>query len=164
MTLLIPAPSAPLQPDVLQALHHFRVIVRSTQRHFQKVQNTTGLSGSQLGCLAALKAAPGLRVTQLAQALGIQQATASNLIEMLDRRGLVERRRDPRDLRVVHLHLTPLGLDKAQALPAPAAGVLPEALCRLEPATLAALNSLLVEVIGLMKAADPVAGETDPQA
>lgn len=164
---MMPVPSShshdDLPPEVQQALQRFRLIVRSIKLHFQDLQATTGLGGSQLGCLAAVKASPGMRMTQLAQTLGVRQATASNLADVLERRGLLERRRDTKDQRVVQLHLTPQGLAKVEALPEPASGVLPEALGRLEPAALEHLNGLLGDLIGLMQieegeGARPLAG------
>lgn len=152
---MMPVPSLhshdDLQPEVRQALQHFRLIVHSLKLHFQDLQATTGLGGSQLGCLAAVKASPGMRMSELARTLGVRQATASNLADVLERRGLLERRRDTRDQRVVQLHLTPLGLAKVEALPEPAAGLLPEALARLEPAALEHLNGLLGNLVGLMQ-------------
>lgn len=139
-----------LPAEVLRALRSFRMIVRSIKQHFQHVQEATGVSGSQLWCLVTIQAQPGIRVTQLAQALGIQQATASNLVESLDRKGLVERRRDQRDQRVVSLFLSEAGARIAQAAPKPVAGILPDALERLDPSALAQLNHLLEQVIGLM--------------
>lgn len=150
--------SPALPPDVLQALRSFRLIVRSIKLHFQHVQAATGLSGSQLWCLAAVKASPGLRVTQLADTLGVRQATASNLVDVLERRGLLERRRDTKDQRVVHLHLTSDGLSKTHGLPQPSEGVLPDALSRLEPAALERLNSLLDDLIGLMRTEEATSG------
>jgi DNA-binding MarR family transcriptional regulator len=145
-----PADTPTLPADVLRALRSFRMIVRSIKQHFQHVQEATGVSGSQLWCLVAIQAQPGIRVTQLAQALGIQQATASNLVESLDRKGLLERRRDQRDQRVVSLFLSEAGARIAQAAPQPVAGILPDALERLDPSALAQLNGLLEQVIGLM--------------
>lgn len=142
-TLTLPA-------EVLRALRSFRMIVRSIKSHFQHVQEATGVSGSQLWCLVTIQAQPGIRVTQLAHALGIQQATASNLVDALDRKGLVERRRDQRDQRVVSLFLSEAGAFIAQAAPQPVAGILPDALERLDPSALAQLNGLLEQVIGLM--------------
>lgn len=145
-----PSENSTLPAEVLRALRSFRMIVRSIKQHFQQVQESTGVSGSQLWCLVTIQAQPGIRVTQLAQALGIQQATASNLVESLDRKGLVERRRDQRDQRIVSLFLSEAGARIAQAAPRPVAGILPDALERLDPSALAQLNHLLEQVIGLM--------------
>ena len=145
------APSEAVPADVLQALRSFRLIVRSIKLHFQHVQSSTGLSSSQLWCLAAVRGTPGLRVSQLAESLGVRQATASNLVDVLERRALLERRRDTQDQRVVRLHLTSEGASRAQTLPPPAAGVLPDALGRLQPEALLHLNGLLDELIGLMR-------------
>lgn len=145
-----PSENPTLPAEVLRALRSFRMIVRSIKQHFQHVQEATGVSGSQLWCLVTIQAQPGIRVTQLAQALGIQQATASNLVESLDRKGLVERRRDQRDQRVVSLFLSEAGARIAQSAPQPVAGILPDALERLDPSALAQLNGLLEQVISLM--------------
>lgn len=150
MASLAPA----LSPEVLQALRSFRLIVRSIKQHFQHVQEATGLSGSQLWCLSAVQAQPGLRVTALGQALGIQQATASNLVESLERKGLLERRRDQRDQRVVSVFLTPAGELIARQAPEPVAGILPDALGRLAPDALADLNRQLDQLISLMALPD----------
>lgn len=144
------AAGATLPPGVLQSLRSFRFIVRSIKRHFQHVQDATGLSGSQLWCLSAVHASPGVRVTQLARALGIQQATCSNLVETLERRGLIERRRDPSDQRAVTLYLSPEGSRLARCAPEPVSGILPDALSRLDPDALQELNALLERVIALM--------------
>jgi len=146
-----PGPAgATLAPGVLQSLRSFRLIVRSIKRHFQHVQDATGLSGSQLWCLSAVRASPGVRVTQLARALGIQQATCSNLVETLERRRLIERRRDSSDQRAVTLYLTSEGTRLAQSAPEPVSGILPDALSRLDPDALRELNTLLERVITLM--------------
>ncbi|MFN3417553.1 MAG: MarR family winged helix-turn-helix transcriptional regulator [Caldimonas sp.] len=145
-----PSENPTLPAEVLRALRSFRMIVRSIKQHFQHVQEATGVSGSQLWCLVTIQSQPGIRVTQLAQALGIQQATASNLVESLDRKGLVERRRDQRDQRVVSLFLSEAGARIAQSAPQPVAGILPDALERLDPSALAQLNGLLEQVISLM--------------
>jgi DNA-binding MarR family transcriptional regulator len=145
-----PNPSSSLQPEVLQALQSFRLIVRSIKQHFQHVQDATGLSGSQLWCLAAIRATPGQRVTALARTLGIRQATASNLVEVLERKGLLERRRDQKDQRAVSVFLTEAGRLIAQAAPEPVAGILPDALGRLAPKDLSELNGLLDRLIALM--------------
>lgn len=157
-----PGPAgATLAPGVLRSLRSFRTIVRSIKRHFQHVQDATGLSGSQLWCLSAVRSAPGVRVTQLARVLGIQQATCSNLVETLERRGLIERRRDPNDQRAVTLYLTPEGQRLAQCAPEPVSGILPDALSRLEPEALDELNGLLDRVIALMgKGAAPARPKT----
>jgi MarR family transcriptional regulator, organic hydroperoxide resistance regulator len=152
-------------PDVLQTLRSFRAIMRSLKQQFQQVQDSTGVSGSQLWCVSALRAAPGLRVTQLAHELGIRQATASNLVEALERKGLIERRRDPADQRAVALFLTAKGTRLARSAPQPVAGILPQALEKLDPHTLSQLNELLLQVVHKMEGGrDATAPATSPRA
>ncbi|MBL8366783.1 MAG: MarR family transcriptional regulator, partial [Candidatus Accumulibacter sp.] len=64
-------------------------LVRSVQNGMQNIDDTHGLSGSQLWALWQISARPGLRVSQLASALHIKPSTASNLLDKLELRQLV---------------------------------------------------------------------------
>lgn len=50
------------------------------------------------------------RITELATLEGVSQPSMSGVVSGLERAGLVERRRDPEDRRVVLVALTPAGL------------------------------------------------------
>jgi DNA-binding MarR family transcriptional regulator len=139
-------------PD--DVLRQFRVIFRSVKRHFLAVEKQCGLSGSQLWALAIVHREPGLRVTELAARLSIHQSTASNLVENLSRKGLIERRRNDQDLRVVRLHATPEGAARVGAAPQPLEGLLPDALRHLDAQTLSALHGSMTSLLGVMKVRD----------
>lgn len=53
---------------------------------------------------------------QLAQAIGIREATLTHHLTTLERRGLVARRRDPDDRRVQRIEFTPEGLRTFEAM------------------------------------------------
>lgn len=135
----------------MEALKKLRVLVRSAARHSAWIERQCGVSGAQLWIMQELHEAPGLRVGEVARRLSVHQTTTSNLVEGLVRKELVKRSRAEHDLRVVQLSLTAKGealLDKA---PEPGRGLLPEALRRLDPDKLMALNQGLdglLEVIG----------------
>lgn len=93
----------------LTVLEQFRLIFRSAKKHFQWVEERTGVSGAQLWLLAEVRRRPGIRVTELAHALAVHQSTVSNLLDRLQRHGLIQRDRSSTDQRVVHLSLTELG-------------------------------------------------------
>jgi DNA-binding MarR family transcriptional regulator len=68
-----------------------------------------GLSHAQLGMLFMLSHHKQLQIKQIAQYLGISKSAASQVITLLTDKGLVERRVEPADRRVVHLMLTAKG-------------------------------------------------------
>src|SRR5436309_2394070 len=57
-----------------------------------------------------------LRVTDLAQLLGIRLSSATNLVDRLELKGLLQREHDLHDRRVVWCGLTPLGQKEADNL------------------------------------------------
>jgi DNA-binding MarR family transcriptional regulator len=112
-------------------LRNFRIAFRSVQQHSHWVESQCGVSGAQLWAMWELLLAPGLKVSELSRAMAIHQSTASNLLDKLEKRGLVQRQRKGPDLRVVRLFLTPEGLEVVNRAPRPAQGVLTDALSRL---------------------------------
>ncbi len=147
----------------LLVLELFRLIFRSAKKHFQWVQERTGVSGAQLWALAELQRNPGMRVTELARALAVHQTTASNLIERLVCDKLITRERSDLDQRVVRLKLTRKGNNVLSRAPLPLEGVLPDALANLSIAELEDLHARLERLARLMKVRD-AAGRRVPLA
>ena len=69
------------------------------------------MSLTSLGTLATLDRAGPQRITDLARAEGVAQPSMTVLVGILERDGLVVRRRDPSDKRVVLIELTVAGTD-----------------------------------------------------
>lgn len=132
------------------ALGKFRIIVGAIRQHFREVEKACGVSGAQVWVLATLEESPGLRVTELAEALSIHASTASNLLDKIEKSGLIRRERGTQDQRVVRLFLTEAGEAALAAAPKPFTGVLPHALAQLPPETLARLSQDLDTLIGFM--------------
>ena len=103
-------------------------LVRTIQTGMQNIDDSHGLSGSQLCAVWQISAEPGVRVSGLAKALHIQPSTASNLLDKLAARGLVRRDRGDADTRVVRLYLTEQGLQLLKDFPGPMQGRLRRAL------------------------------------
>jgi DNA-binding MarR family transcriptional regulator len=138
----------------LAVLEQFRLIFRSAKKHFQWVQERTGVTGAQLWVLAELRRTPGMRVTELARAMAVHQTTASNLIERLVREKMIRRERSETDGRVVNLRLTPKGSGVIASAPLPLEGVLPDALRSLTLEDLDQLHGRLDKLARLMKVRD----------
>lgn len=131
----------------LQVLQKMRIVIRAAQRHSLWIEKQCGVNGAQLWIMQELAETPGLRVGQITARLAIQQATTSNLLDTLVRRGLVIKARDREDARVVKLSLSADGMALLEAAPKPARGLLPEALAKLDAASLAALNTGLQDLL-----------------
>jgi DNA-binding MarR family transcriptional regulator len=137
-----------------EVLGKFRIIFGAIRQHFHEVEKACGVSGAQIWVLATLAESPGLRVTELAEALSIHASTASNLLDKIESHGLVRRERGRDDQRVVRLFLTEAGQAALAAAPKPFTGVLTHALNQLPPEILDRLSRDLDTVIGHMHLAN----------
>ncbi|WP_216819937.1 MarR family winged helix-turn-helix transcriptional regulator [Zoogloea sp. LCSB751] len=135
-------------------LKQFRLIYGSVKQHFREVEQRCGVSGSQLWLLHEIARTPGVGVSELAGRLSIHQSTCSQLVDKLETRGLVSKRRKPEDQRRVGLEVSGSAADVLQAAPGPAEGVLPEALQGLSEEALLRLHAGLADVIGQLKTRD----------
>ena len=149
--------------QAMAVLQQFRFVFKSVKKHFQGVENETGVSGSQLWALAQIAATPGMNVTELARALAIHQTTASNLVDRLVQRDFIRRERKRDDQRIVRLYPTRQGQAVMAKAPEPVEGVLPDALMRLPGADLLQLNRLLQALTQLMRVRD-ASGKHTPLA
>lgn len=146
--------AAPLRPEAQVVLRQFRVVFNAVKAHFQQVEKRSGLGGAQIWALSLVAREPGMGVGQLAAAMDVRQSTASNLVKALVLRGLLQSGRNGVDRRTVQLHVTADGMHALKKAPAPFAGLLPEALERLDDETLVRLERDLKQLIATL-ALDP---------
>jgi MarR family transcriptional regulator, organic hydroperoxide resistance regulator len=144
-----------------RVLQQFRIVFNAVKTHFQQVERRAGMGGAQIWALSVIRDRPGLGVNDLAAALNVRQPTASNMVKSLAQQELIEVRRDAADRRSVQLHVMPLGRRVLRRAPGPFAGVLPEALAALTPATLRRLETDLGKLIQRL-GADEAAAATAP--
>jgi len=104
----------------LQVLKKFRVIYGSIRQHFREIEQTCGVTGSQLWILQEVTKTPGIGVSELADRLSIHQSTASQLVEKLVGRQLIIKERSKEDQRRVGLWLTPDAAILLKKAPGPA--------------------------------------------
>lgn len=138
----------------LQVLKKFRIIYGSVRQHFREIEQTCGVTGSQLWILQEIAQNPEIGVSNLAERLSIHQSTCSQLVEKLVVRNLVSKERSKEDQRRVGLRLTTEATKILKNAPGPAEGILPEALQALPESALIALDNALIEVIGQLRIRD----------
>ncbi len=99
----------------------FRVALRRFNRWSEDQAGAAGLTHAQHQLLLAVRAHDDQRgptVGQVAEYLLLRHHSAVELIDRAVTGGLVERRRDDEDARVVRLGLTPLGMQRVTELTA----------------------------------------------
>lgn len=142
---------------IRSVVQQLRIVYRAMQEHSRWVERQCGVSAAQLWALWELSNRPGLRVSELSLALSLHQSTTSNLLDKLEKKGLVERRRGGPDQRVVQVYLSTAGQEIVARAPRPVQGAISAALARLPQTELASLEHSLAELIGRMDGADRTA-------
>ncbi len=154
------APRGPSLP-VVEALKGFRLIFGSARRYDANVRRYSGIPGSLLWALSEIDRGGGISVNGLAECMALHQTTASNLVNALVQRGLIDRVKDPTDRRMVRLHVLTEGRRALRRAPRPHAGLLMDALGRLDDRRLSQLVSGIKGLVAEMRRADlRAAGKT----
>ena len=131
-----------------------RILFKSIQQHSKIVEKECGLTSAMLWMMWELFATPGLKVSELANALSIHASTCSNLLDKLETKGLIERRRSGQDQRAVHLYITDTGSTLLAKAPRPAQGALSGALEKLGDEDLLKLGDGLTVLVGFLQTKD----------
>lgn len=106
----MPAPSVvSLRPDRQHILRSLALAARQTEERLDLYLDPLGVTASDAWCLLLLLEAREARTTALARALGITSSTMTEIADRIERRGWLERQRDPRDRRAVTLRLSSAG-------------------------------------------------------
>jgi len=101
----------------------------------------------QFGVLASLSRAEGMSQRELCDALDLDRSTIADIVARLERRGLVARRRDTRDLRANVVTLTARGVEEHEELVPRVAEMNRGLTSRLDEGERAELARLLTEVL-----------------
>lgn len=135
------------QADIVRVIRMFRTVLAAMHDDLGHGSDRTGLPPAQHRALIAIGDHPGAGVCDLAGRLGIRQPSASALIKALLRRQLVRVQHVSPDRRAARIHLQPDVEVLHARLPRPARTALLDALVRLDPGELAALEGLLTRLV-----------------
>jgi len=105
--------------DEYEELLGFRTTLRRFLRWSEEQAGAAGLTTAQHQLLLAIKGHPGETPPSVGELADYLVTKHHSVVELIDRAvdvGVVERRRDAADQRVVHLLLTPLGEEKIESL------------------------------------------------
>lgn len=96
-----------------------RRVNRATDMHSRQLIKTAGLTAPQLLILEAIRNDYAVTASRLAKRVSLSQATVTNILERLERRGLILRQRSSEDRRKVNVLLSEQGLELLKRSPRP---------------------------------------------
>ncbi|QMV14362.1 MarR family winged helix-turn-helix transcriptional regulator [Vibrio spartinae] len=102
--------------EVLVAI---RQIIRAIDLHSKKLSKIAGLTGPQLILMRSIEQLGEVTIRELSRNTNMSQATATTILDRLERNGYVRRVRSVTDKRKVHAHLTEFGLELLHKAPQP---------------------------------------------
>ncbi len=99
------------------ALILIRQIIRATDLHDKQLSRVSGLTLPQLLTMQTLQEGGSMTIGLLAREMNLAQATVTSILDRLEKKQLVERRRDSHDKRKVWACLSAAGIDLLAASP-----------------------------------------------
>lgn len=133
------------------------MVFNAVRAHFHRVEKQVGVGGALIWALHVIRQQHGIGVNALAVAMDIHQSTASNLLRQLLAQDLVRTEKSEQDRRSVKIYIERAGVQLLKRVTGPYEGVLPDALQRLPPQTIAQLHLNLGELISVLQADEDAA-------
>ena len=111
----------PFQPvdTIEEVLVALRRVIRATDLQSRQLIKTTGLTTPQLLLLKAIQGREQATIGELARDISLSQATVTSILDRLEKKEYVYRRRSEHDKRKVHAHLTGKGSEVLKNAPTP---------------------------------------------
>ncbi len=134
----------------LHILQSLRRIIRATDIHSRKLASQYKVTGPQLVCLATLAEEEPLTVTSLSKKVFLSKSTVVGIIDRLEQKGMVQRKRDAHDRRHVYITSTAEGKALLEKAPRPLESSVSDSLenlSDLEQLTIAYSLERIVEIL-----------------
>ena len=155
MTSAPPDPGARLPlGEVLEFLRLLWEVDHALQRASKGMDDAFGVTGPQRLVIRIVGRFPGILAGQLAATLRIHPSTASDIVQRLERRGLIKRTRDARDGRRILLGLTEQGRRVDSEPGGTVEGAVEQTLARLSPAELRGARAALTALATTLHRSD----------
>lgn len=94
-------------------------IIRAIDLHSKRLSKESGLTGPQLILMRSIKELGEVTIRELSNHTNMSQATATTILDRLERNELVKRVRSNQDKRKVHAYITDKGLEVLSQAPMP---------------------------------------------
>ncbi len=140
-----------MQSYELRIVQSFRRIIRAIDLHSHQLATRHKITGPQLGCLQAIKEHGPITSARLAQKIFLSPSTIVGIIDRLEEKKLVERKRESKDRRLIHICITAAGDDLIAAAPSLLQDTLISALAELPEAEQLSITLTLEKLVDLME-------------
>lgn len=104
---------------ILEVLTSLRRVIRATDLHSRHLSKTTGVTAPQILIMQAIHNTEGVTLGEIASAVSLSQATVSSILDRLEKRELIMRKRSTVDKRRVHAYLSEKGQQVLRDAPLP---------------------------------------------
>jgi DNA-binding MarR family transcriptional regulator len=148
-----------------------RRIIRAVDVYSRKLNSKLGLTTPQLLCLHALSGEETMTLSELTQKVNLSGSTVNGIVDRLEAKQLVQRKRSTLDRRKVYLYMTKTGNDTLGKAPSLLQDKLSSALSNLSELEQLTITQALERVVELMEIEDMnvsphlmVTGEIDNKA
>ena len=135
----------------LAILQSLRRIIRAVDLYSKRLKGRHAITAPQLICLLAIVESGSVGTGALAQRVYLSNSTVVGILDRLEERGLIQRQRDARDRRQVHVSATQAGHLLATSAPSPVQDRLADALKHLPHDQQLAISSDLQTLVHLME-------------
>jgi DNA-binding MarR family transcriptional regulator len=136
----------------LRILTAIRRIIRAVDSHSHKLNEEFNITAAQLICLYSLANKGQMTQSQLAKEICMGMSTLNGIIDRLEHKKLVVRKRDEADRRKVFVNILPAGKDLTKSAPALLQDKLSDSLRKLPELEQVSIALSLERVVELMQA------------
>lgn len=125
------------------AIRHIELLVRMHHMAFRCLFQENGLPPAQAGAMRIINRCPGLSQRELADKLHIQRATATVMLQKMEKSGHIDRRPDLGDQRISRIYPTPMAKAMEEENQKKVSAYFTRCFDRVSPEELAALRSVM---------------------
>jgi DNA-binding MarR family transcriptional regulator len=131
-----------------------RRVIRATDLHSKQLVKTASVTGPQLLLMQAIQRQENAIISELAREVSLSQATVTSILDRLEKRELILRRRSEEDKRKVHIQLTEQGRQLLETAPTALQHEFAQKFSALEDWEQSMILSSLQRIAGMMDATD----------
>ena len=115
---LVGTPSVPTDDVTIELNSNFFAAVRATSKSSEAFMSAFDLTPARVAVISVLHRQPDKRLTvgEIAGLLHVSSTNISRRLDGLEKAGWVQRDRNPDDGRSIYISLTPVGIEKAEAI------------------------------------------------
>lgn len=136
---------------ITEIVQSFRRIFKAIHQYSEEVLKEFGVTGPQLWLLKTLRQEGGTSVSELSQKMFLHISTVSGIIDRLEAKGYVSRKREEADRRIVMVYLTNTGKRIVDKAPEPSQGKLLYSLQELSEKEVLEMHDALQKIVRLME-------------